>query len=60
MTRDLRMTLKQAVDAAIRERVAASGQPTCKGCGCEMDIYLVGCRQCDWRKWNRIRRGVPV
>lgn len=56
MTAEMRLALKQAVDAAVRQREAHSHARThCAGCGVPLDRYLDDCRTCWNRRYNRER-----
>lgn len=57
MTAEMRVALKQAVDAVVREREIVPGQRRCVGCGTDYDCYTDECKTCWNRRRNHERRG---
>lgn len=57
MTKSHREALKEAVDARVRLReLHATQRKFCRGCGCDLSIYVDGCRTCSNRMLSRRKR----
>ena len=55
---ELRQTIRQAIDAALRARIAQAHYERCQGCGRDTDQTGVtaGCVQCSNRYWAARKR----
>ena len=54
---ELRQTIRQAIDAALRARIAQAHYERCRGCGRDTDQtgVTIGCKTCHDRTARRIR-----
>lgn len=64
LTSELRHALKQAIDAAVRERrqqlIDRGAIHVCAGCGCDHDLRTAGCQSCNNRFRGRLRWTDPA